>query len=54
MTTLKNRVGGLGLIWNENRFTAGLKLQFTGTGSVPASLEPTVPLPYILRTVMTF
>ena len=50
----ENHVGGVGLIWKENRFTGGFKYQFPGPDIVPASKEPTVPLPFLVRNVMTF
>jgi hypothetical protein len=50
----ENRVGGLGLVWNENKFMGGAKWLFPSTDEVRGWKEPTVPLPAILRTVMTF
>ncbi|HWX04282.1 MAG TPA: hypothetical protein VN065_00560 [Bradyrhizobium sp.] len=50
----ENRVDGLGLVWKENKFMGGLKFLLPNTDVSRGRIEPTVPLPYILRTVMTF
>lgn len=50
----ENRVDGLGLVWNENKLMGGSKFLFPGTDVSRGRIEPTVPLPSILRTVMTF
>jgi hypothetical protein len=50
----ENRVDGLGLVWKENKLMGGVKLLFPSTDVARGRIEPTVPLPYILGTVMTF
>jgi hypothetical protein len=50
----ENRVDGLGLVWKENKFMGGLKFLLPNTDVSRGRIEPTVPLPTILRTVMTF
>jgi hypothetical protein len=50
----ENRVDGLGPVWKESKFMAGAKFLFPSTDVARRWVEPTVPLPVILRTVMTF
>lgn len=50
----ENHVDGLGLIWKENKLMGGVKVLFPSTDVTRGRIEPTVPLPYILGTVMTF
>lgn len=49
----ENRVGTLGPVWNEHIFKGGLKVDFATPGST-VPIEPMVPLPTVLRTMMTF
>jgi hypothetical protein len=50
----ENHVDGLGLVWKENKLMGGVKVLFPSTDVTRGRIEPTVPLPYILGTVMTF
>jgi len=50
----ENRVDGLRLVWKESRFMGVAKFVLPGTDVARRWIEPTVPLPVILRTVMTF
>ncbi len=50
----ENRVSGLGTVWNESMITGGIKIMFPSTDLVRGWIEPTEPLPIILRTVTNF
>lgn len=50
----ENHVDGLGLVWKENKLMGGVKVLFPSTDVTRGRIEPTVPLPYILGTIMTF
>ncbi|HMK70195.1 MAG TPA: hypothetical protein VK442_04410 [Xanthobacteraceae bacterium] len=49
-----NNVSGLGTVWSENLFMGGVKFAVPSSDTVQRWKEPTVPLPYILRTVTNF
>lgn len=50
-TAFSNRVDTLGTVWSEQMTKAGMKISF---GNPTEVLEPTLPLPVVLRTVAKF
>jgi hypothetical protein len=50
----ENRVDGLGQVWKENKVMGSVTILFPNTDVARGRIEPTVPLPHILSTVMTF
>ena len=47
-----NEVGRLGTVWTEHAVTGGIQINLGC--QCEKSLEPMMPLPFMLRTVMTF